>query len=132
MLGAGALSVALYQSRTPATVITPRMGMKIGALAGAFAFLINALVTTLSFLAFRSGSDFRRALQEQMEKQMASSPDPRAQEIMQHMLDWMATPQGIATLIVLGLVVMAVVFILFCSAGGALAASLFGRRREFR
>jgi hypothetical protein len=132
MLGAGALAVALYQRRVPSTLITPGMGVKLGALAGVFAFVINAVVTTASFVTFRSNSDFRRALQQQMEKQMASNPDPKVQEMVQHMLEWMATPQGAATLIVLVLIVMAVVFVLFCSAGGALGASMFGRRREFR
>jgi hypothetical protein len=131
-LGAGALAVKLYQRRAPGTLITPGMGMKLGALAGVFAFVISALVTTLSFVTFRSNSDFRRTMQEQMEKQMASNPDPKVQEMVQRMLEWMATPQGAATLIVLVLIVMAVVFVLFCSAGGALGASMFGRRREFR
>jgi len=132
MLGAGALSMMLYQRRLPGTLVTPGMGMRLGALAGLFAFMINAVVTTLSFVLFRSSSNFRRAMQEQMEKQMSSNPDPKAQEMLQHMMDWMSTPQGAATLIVVVLVVMAVMFVLFCSAGGALGASMFGRRREFR
>ena len=132
MLGAGALSVALYQRRMPGTMVTPGMGMKLGALAGAFAFMINAVVTTLSFVFFRSSSDLRRAMQEQMEKQIASNPDPKAQELGHRIVDLMTTPQGVATLIVVGLMVMAVMFVLFCSAGGALGASMFGRRREFR
>jgi hypothetical protein len=132
MLGAGALSVALYQRQLPGMSVTSGMGMRLGALAGLFAFLINAVVTTVSFVFFRSSSDFRRAMQEQMEKQMTNSPDPKAQEILQHMMDWMNTPQGAATLIVVVLVVMAGMFVLFCSAGGALGASMFGRKREFR
>src|SRR5271166_802590 len=132
MLGAGALAVALYQRRMPGTLITPGMGMKLGALAGVFGFAINAVVTTVSFVTFRSNSDFRRAMQEQMEKQMASNPDPKVKEMVQSMLAWMATPQGAATLVVLVLIMMAVMFVLFCSAGGALGASMFGRRREFR
>lgn len=132
MLGAGALAVALYQRRTPGTLVTPGMGMKLGALAGAFAFVINAVVTTVSFVAFRSSSDFRRALQEQMEKQLANSSDPKAQEIMRQMFDWINTPQGMATFMVLILVVLAVMFVIFTAAGGALSASMFGKRREFR
>ena len=132
MLGAGALSVALYQRRMPGTMVAPGMGMRLGALAGAFAFMINAVVTTLSFVFFRSSSNLRRAMQEQMEKQIASNPDPKAQELGHRIVDLMTTPQGVATLIVVGLMVMAVMFVLFCSVGGALGASMFGRRREFR
>jgi hypothetical protein len=132
MLGAGAISVWMYQRRVPATVITPGMGMRLGALTGVIAFAVNAAVTTVSFLALRSTGDFRRTLQEQMEKQMANNPDPRAQEMVQRMMDWMITPQGAASLIVLVLLFMAVMFVVFCGAGGAVGASMFGRRREFR
>jgi disulfide bond formation protein DsbB len=131
-LGAGAVSVALYQRRVPDTLITAGMGMRLGALAGVFAFVIHAVVSTASFVAFRSSSEFRRALQEQMDKQLVNSPDPRAQEIMRQMFDWINTPQGMATFMVLILVVLAVMFVVFTAAGGALGASMFGRRREFR
>ena len=108
------------------------MGMRVGALAGVFGFMVNAVVTTVSFVAFRSNGDFRRALQEQMDKQLSSNPDPKVKEMMQRVLEWVATPQGAATMMVLVLVTLAVVFLLFTAAGGALGASLFGRRREFR
>ncbi len=132
MLGAGAVSVALYQRRVPGALITPGTGMKLGALAGVFGFVIHAVVSTVSFVAFRSSSDFRHALQEQMDKQLANSPDPKAQEIMRQMFDWINTPQGMATFMVLLLIVLAVMFLVFTAAGGALGASMFGKRREFR
>ena len=124
--------MSLYQKQVPGTMITPGMGMRLGALTGVFSFVVNALVTTLSFVAFRSSADFRRAMQEQMDKQMATNPDPKVKEIMQHFMEWMSSPQGAATLIVVAVVVMAVVFIVFTAAGGALGASVFGKRRELR
>ena len=132
MLGAGALAVNFYQRQVPGTLITPGMGMRVGALAGVFGFVVNAVVSTVSFLAFRANGDFRRAMQEQMDKQLSSNPDPKVREMAQRMLDWIATPQGAATMMVLVLVTLAIVFVLFTAAGGALGASLFGRRREFR
>jgi hypothetical protein len=132
MLGAGALSVALYQKQVPGTTITPGMGMRVGALAGFFGFLINAVVTTVSFVLFRSSNEFRRAMQEQMDKQMAANPDPKVREMVQRMLDWMSTPQGAATLVVVALVFVGAAFLVFTAAGGALGASMFGRRRELR
>ena len=132
MLGAGVFSVSMYRKRVPGALITPGMGMKLGALAGVFGFMVNAVLTMLSFVLFRSSADFRRAMQEQMEKQMASNPDPKAQAMVQHFMDWMSTPQGAATFVVLVLLVLGVVFILITAAGGALGASMSGRRREFR
>lgn len=132
MLGAGALAVGLYQKQVPGTTITPGMGMRVGALAGVFGFLINAVVTAVSFVAFRTSNEFRRAMQQQMDKQMAGNPDPKVKEMMQQMLAWMSTPQGAATLVVIALLFVAVVFLIFTAAGGALGASMFGRRRELR
>ena len=94
--------------------------------------LFRSVVTVLSFALFRSNSDFRRAMQEQMEKQMANNPDPKAQAMVQHFMDWMSSPQGAATFVVLILIVLGVVFIVITAAGGALGASMSGRRREFR
>jgi len=132
MLGAGALSVSLYQKRTPETLVTPGMGMKLGALAGLFGFMVNSVVSTVSFLTLRSRGDFRQAMEQQMQKQMAANPDPKVQEMMQRMLEWMTTPQGAATIIVIFLLIMGAVFVLFTAAGGALGASMFRQRREFR
>ena len=38
LLGAGALTVTLYQKQVADTLVTPGMGMKVGALAGVSAF----------------------------------------------------------------------------------------------
>jgi hypothetical protein len=132
MLGAGALSVMLYQKRVPGATVTPGMGMKLGALAGVFGFVINAMVTITSFLMFRGNADFRRAMQEEMEKSLSRNPDPKVQQMMQQVMGFMSSPQGIATLMVATLLVLAVMFLLFTAAGGALGASMFARRREFR
>jgi hypothetical protein len=133
MLGAGALCVSLYQKRVPGTLITPGMGMKLGAVAGLFGFVVNAVLSTASFLAFRSGTTFRQAMEDQMQKQMASNPDPKVQAMMERMLDWFSTPQGAATIIVASLLMIGVVFVIFTAAGGALGASMSrGSRRELR
>jgi hypothetical protein len=132
MLGAGMLAVAMYRKQAPGTLITAGMGMKIGALAGMFGFMVNAVLTVMSFALFRSNNDFRRAMQEQMQRQMANNPDPKAQAIVQHFIDWMSSPQGAATFVVLILLVLGVVFIAITAAGGALGASMSGSRRELR
>jgi hypothetical protein len=132
MLGAGALAVSLYRRHVLGTVITPGMGMKIGALTGLFGWLLNALVTAISFVVGRTSGDLRQQMEEQMKKQVAGSPDPKVQQAMQQIVDWISTPQGMATMIVLVLIFMGVVFLLITAAGGALGASMSGRRRDFR
>jgi hypothetical protein len=132
MLGAGALAVSLYRRHVPGTVITQGMGMKIGALTGLFGWLLNAVVTALSFVIGRTSGNMRELMEEQMKKQVAASPDPKVQQAMQQIVDWISTPQGMATMIVLILIFMGVVFLLITAAGGALGASMTGRRRDFR
>ena len=132
MLGAGAMCVNLYRRQVPGTVITPGMGMRLGALSGAIGFVVNAIVTTAAFVGRRGSGEFQQAMQEQMKKQMGNTPDPKVQEMMQRMVGWMSTPQGAATMILLVLLIMGMVFVLFTAAGGALGASMTGSRREFR
>src|SRR5262249_24944787 len=133
MLGAGALCVSLYRKRVPETSITPGMGMKLGAAAGLVAFAVNAVFSMARFVAMRSDNTFRRAMEDQMQRQMASNPDPKVQAMMEKMLDWFSSPQGAATMIVLSLLLMGVVFVIFTAAGGALGASMSrAGRRELR
>jgi hypothetical protein len=131
MIGAGALSVALYRRQVPDLPLTPGMGMKVGALAGVFALLANAFVAILTFAALRSSGALRAEFEEQMHKQMAGNSDPKVQQMMQSMLDWVSTPQGAASLLVLFLVISGVIMLVLTAAGGAIAATM-GQRKEPR
>jgi len=128
LLGAGALSVWLYQRRASNAVITTGMGMRLGALTGAFAYVAWALWS--AYQLARDSQKFRGALMEQMNKQIAASPDPKTQEILRQFMNNLNTPAGLATFFVLIMFFMAIVFIVFSTAGGALGASLF--RRDLR
>jgi len=130
LLGAGALSVFLYQRRLPGAFVTPGMGMRIGAVAGVIGFVATTIWSTFRFAT--NNQEVRTALQEQMDKSIAANPDPRAQDIMRQLMNNLNTPQGLATFFVLVLVIMAVVFVVFSAAGGALGASMFARRRDLR
>jgi hypothetical protein len=66
-----------------------------------------------------------------MHKQMAGNSDPKVQQMMQNMLDWVSTPQGAATLLVLFLVITGIIMLVLTAAGGAFAASM-GQRRQMR
>jgi hypothetical protein len=130
LLGAGALAVWLYQRRIPGSFVTPGMGMRIGAVAGAIGFVANALWMVFHFVT--NSQELRSAAQEALNKSVSANPDPRAQEIMRQFMGNLETPQGLATCFVLILAIMAVAFVIFGAAGGALGASMFSRRRDFR
>ncbi len=130
LLGAGALAVWLYQRRIPGAIVTPGMGMRIGAASGAIGFVATTIWSVFRFA--RHGEEFRSAMAEQMDKTLASNPDPRAQEMMRQFMATLNTPEGLATFFVLVMIIMAIVFIVFSAAGGALGASMFARRRDLR
>ncbi len=127
MLLAGALSVSMYQRRVPSAVVRPGTGMRIGALAGVFAFVITAIMSTVLFAT--EGDQLRQLMEEQLRASMAKAPDPRTQEIMQQFMAKLATPEGLATFFLWVMALIAVVFVIFSAAGGALGASLSARRR---
>ncbi len=130
MLVGGAVTVQLYRRRIAGAPITPGMGMRLGALAGVFGFLGNAFTSIVSFIALRNTGNFRRAIEEQMQSQMAGNTDPQVQQMMHSVLDYMNTPQGAITMLALFLLVFGAVFILLSATGGALGASFLGRRRQ--
>ena len=100
--------------------------MRIGALSGTIAFVVSTLWNVYQFT--RNTQEIRSILSEQMQKTISSNPDPRVQEIMRQFMNNLNTPQGLATFFVIILIIMAVVFVIFSAAGGALGASMFGRR----
>lgn len=130
-LSAGALAVSFYRKRIPG-LITAGMGARIGALAGFFGFLVYAVFSTIGLMLLRSGGEFTKALQEQMDRQVGSNPDPHVQQMMQQLVDWVSTPTGLATIYVLGLTLLAFLFVALAAGGGALAATMSSKHREFR
>lgn len=130
LLGAGTLAVSLYHRRVPGAVVTPGMGMRIGAVTGLIGFVATSIWSTFRFAT--NSQEFRSALEEQMQKSLANNPDPRAQDLMREFMSTLNTPQGLATFFVLSLVIVAVVFVVFGAAGGAVGASIFARRRNLR
>jgi hypothetical protein len=124
MLAAGALSVVLYRRRNPAANLTPGMGARLGAVSGALGFGIFAVLTSIEMVAFRSGGQLRAALIEAVQQSAARSSDPQAQQLV----EYLKTPQGLALVMVLALLVMFAAFLVLSSLGGALSAALLRRK----
>ena len=124
MLASGALAVMFYRRRNPVANVTPGIGARLGALSGALGFGIFAIFTATEMLIFRSGGQLRDALLQAIQQSAARSSDPQAQQ----MLEYLKTPQGLALMMGLGLIVMGLAFLIFSSLGGALAAALLRRK----
>jgi hypothetical protein len=127
MVAGGLVGVAFYRHRVPGGILTPRMGARIGAIAGLFGFGVFVLVVAVNLLFGGSGK-FRELLQQIMHQAIARNPDPRAQQAMQQLM----TPAGLAFLVTFGIIVFLIVFLLFSSAGGALGAWLIGGKGRQR
>jgi len=127
VVAGGFVGVAIYRHRAPAAALTPRLGARIGAIAGLFGFGVFVLVLAVNLLFGGSGK-FRDLLHQIVQQAVARNPDPRAQQAMQQMM----TPAGLALLVTFGMIVFLIVFLLFSSAGGALGAWLIGGKGRQR
>lgn len=127
MLAAGGLSVTFYTRREAHAHIRPGMGMRIGALAGLFGFLMNAVLSSLGMLSASNRANLRTEMANRLKDAMATSSDPAATETLRNLGDKLNTPSGLVMFFVIALVFFGILFVLLSGLGGALGASLFGK-----
>jgi hypothetical protein len=131
MIAAGGISIAFYMRLEPEKVVKVGAGLRIGALAGLFGFLINALLSTLSMLVASNRAALRSEMMTRWKEAMASSSsDPQTTEMLRRIGDQLKTPSGLAFIFTFGLLVLAAFFIIFGGLGGAIGATLFGRHHH--
>jgi len=122
VVGGAALAVKLYRRSHPGEVTTGQ-GVRLGAVTGLCAFGFWTLFR-IGAEALRGG--FRGRMMEQLQRSAATNPDPNVQEVVRKL----ATPEGMAVFVTLMIVIMLVSFVIFGVAGGAIGASLWGRRER--
>jgi len=128
ILAGGALGVALYRRRNPEQQLTPGMGAKVGAATGLFAFVIFAVLTALQLLLTRKSGQFRDMVQKVVEESAARNSDPQVQQMLQRLL----SPEGLATMVTLAMVMFLFAFVIFSAVGGALGAALLSTSKTRR
>ncbi len=119
----GALAVALYQRRKQVT-ITAGLGARLGAVTGLLGFVAFAVIISLELLATR-GAGIRELWRQMLEQAAARNPNPAVQEMIQRL----STPEGMALLFTITMVIVLAAFLVFSSIGGVIGASLFGKRQ---
>lgn len=124
ILATGVLAVVLYLRRVPPATLTPGMGARLGAISGLFGFGIFAVLMSVELLISRNTGKLRELLQEVMQQSAARNADPNAQALMQRMM----TPEGMALLVTLGMVMLLVAFLLFSGLGGAWGPTCCAKR----
>jgi hypothetical protein len=103
------------------------MGAKLGALAGAIGFLIFAIYSAVQVAVLNKGAELRAVLLQALDQAASRSSDPQAQAALAQL----RTPGGLAFMMAVGFFMILIVFLIVCSAGGALGA-VFTRNRAQR
>ena len=121
---AGFLSVLFYRRRTWGAEPSPGAGFSLGVLTGVFAFGMFVVLMAIDAIVSHTGDQISRQMIEAVHRAQARSPDPQSRQMM----DYFLTPQGMAVLMVLGLIVVCIVFVLLGGIGGAVSAGLLRRK----
>lgn len=125
-LGAGFLAVTLYHHRNPAWSVTARSGAQLGAVCGLFFFAVSAILESLAVALFHTGGQVRQKILEALQQAASRSSDPQVQAAF----DRLKTPEGLAAMLIVGLVILFVVSIVAGSIAGALTGAVLGRRNR--
>ena len=125
MIAAGFLCVLFYRRRSFDANLTSGLGARLGALSGMLGFGIFALLTGLETALFHSGGELRNALRQAIDQAASRNTEPQAQQ----MLQYLKSPQGLALVMIMGLMMMFVLFLILSSLGGVLGAVML-RRKE--
>ena len=126
VLAAGAVAVLFYRNRAAISVPTG-MGARLGAVTGMIASLVGSAVNVLTILVMGSGK-MRETMRHAMEQSATRNPDPNAQAMAHRLMEFMTSPGGFALIMTVGFAVNFLALLAFAAAGGALGASLFGKR----
>jgi hypothetical protein len=128
MLGGGWLAVTLYRRRSSLLLLTSTIGGKVGALAGLLGFAFFAVFTSaylaIATVVLHKGEEIRATLRSVLDQAASTNHDIRAQELSQ----WVQTPEGLALIVALSMLLFLVAFLLLSTAGGIFAASLSRRK----
>lgn len=130
VLAAGAASVLFYRNRA-AISVSVGLGARLGAVTGMVASLVSSAVSTVTLMVMGSGK-MREAMRQAMEQSASSNPDPNAQQMAQRLMEFMTSPGGFALMMTLGFALSFLALMAFAAGGGALGASLFGKREANR
>jgi hypothetical protein len=124
IVAAGILSVVFYRRRNPASNVTPGMGARLGAVSGALGFVFFAIFSAVQTMVFHFGGELRAAMLDAISQSAARSSDPQVQKAF----EYLKTPPGLALIMGIGMAFLLVLFLILCSLGGAVGASMMKRK----
>jgi hypothetical protein len=130
MIAGGGIAVTIYQRRVPASPIAPSRGFRVGLLTGFFGWLTLGLLNGAMLIPSANRALLHRQLAERLADTIRNAPDQASREMMQKLADAIATPSGLAGILILGLFLVGACFLLLGGIGGAIGASVFGKKPQ--
>ena len=99
-------------------------GVRVGALTGLFLFALSAIVELLAVVFLHKRSEIRGAMMDKIQQAASRYPGPEVQPF----LDFVRSPNGFTIMLITSLIFGLLAFVALGSIGGAIAASLLGRK----
>jgi hypothetical protein len=122
LVGGAALTVKMYQRSRPG-LVTTGMGARLGAVMGLCTF---GFWLVFRFIVESARGGFTARMMQELQRSAAANPDPNVQQVVQKL----NTPEGIAIFVTMMAVIMLFSFVIFGIIGGAIGASVWGRRSQ--
>lgn len=120
LIAAGFLSVWFYRRRT-GEELSIRNGMRMGWITGVFCFVIATLFFTISVVSISSKGGLAAFYRSQFSARGTIDPN------VEQFLEILQNPTGLATVILLSLLFVFVLFTLLPAVGGAIGAKVLAR-----
>ncbi len=119
IIAAGGLAVAIYHRLDSSFDLRPKAGFRVSALSAFLALIVTSLINVFAF--------FTRAGREMLTMAMSNMSDPQQTDAIKKLLEQVQTPRGVAQFALL-MIVNILMFVALSGIGGAIGASLFGRK----
>lgn len=113
-MAGGAWSVRIYYRKMKEAPIRPSTGAQIGAASGGFGFLFFAVLAVATVVY--QAAEMRKAMADALDQATKRGADP---EVARRVLEFLKTPEGLASFVAFGLFVMLLIFVIGASIGGA-------------
>ena len=125
MFSVGFLAVVFYRQGRREVNVKARTGAALGSLSGLLWFAMSAILETSLILVTHKGGELRAELLSRVQQAASQTTDPQVVAVF----DRLKTPDGLQMLMLLGIIFALLASIVLGGLGGAVAGTIFKRRR---
>jgi hypothetical protein len=125
-IASGYIAVGVYHRRRRSATVSRGTGARLGALSGAFGFLLSTVLFVAGAAATNSWDQVRDAVSRQIDATIARNPDPKLQEVANQI----KAGDGFISIMIAGLLVTGLVLVIVSTLAGWMAARSLERRNR--